>query len=70
MALTLDRTDRRLINHLQGDFPISHRPFAEVGERLGVPEEEIIERLRRLVETGALSRFGLILNAPQLGGDR
>lgn len=66
----LDDVDRLLLNNLQGGFPVTHRPFAEVAEKLGLREDDVIARLRRLVETGALSRFGTILNAPQLGGER
>jgi DNA-binding Lrp family transcriptional regulator len=66
----IDDTDRLLLNNLQGGFPVTHRPFAQVAEQFGLSEDEVLTRLRRLVDTGALSRFGTILNAPQLGGER
>jgi DNA-binding Lrp family transcriptional regulator len=66
----IDDTDRLLLNNLQGGFPVTHRPFAVVAASLGLTEDDVLARLRRLVETGALSRFGTILNAPQLGGQR
>ncbi len=69
-TVAIDDTDRLLLNNLQGGFPVSHRPFAEVAERLGLDEDDVIARIRRMVESGALSRFGTILNAPQLGGER
>ncbi|MDE3096033.1 MAG: AsnC family transcriptional regulator [Chloroflexota bacterium] len=69
-GVQIDDTDRLLLNNLQGDFPVTHRPYADVAGRLGLTEDEVLRRLRRLVETGALSRFGTILNAPQLGGER
>jgi len=68
--VSIDDTDRLLLNELQGGFPVTHRPFADVAARLALEEGDVIARLRRLVETGALSRFGTILNAPQLGGER
>ncbi len=70
MALKLDATDRRLINRLQRSFPLSSRPYREVGEELGIGEQELIERLRRLLDEGGLTRLGAILNAPQMGGER
>src|SRR3990170_5213470 len=70
MAVSLDRRDKLLLNHLQGGSPVSSRPFEEVGERLGMAEEEVLFRLRRMLKSGALSRFGPILSAPQLGGER
>lgn len=66
----LDRRDRILLNHAQGGFPVVSRPFAALGEAVGMSEEEVLFRLRRLVKSGALSRFGPILNARQLGGER
>jgi DNA-binding Lrp family transcriptional regulator len=66
----IDDTDRLLLNNLQGGFPVTHRPFRDVAGRLGLTEDIVLERLRRMVENGALSRFGTILNAPQIGGER
>jgi siroheme decarboxylase len=68
--VTIDDVDRLLLNNLQGGFPVTERPFAEVAERLGLDEDDVIRRIRRMVDEGALSRFGTILNAPQLGGER
>ncbi len=70
MTVALDRTDKLLINRLQKGFPVSPRPYREVGEALGIAEQEVIDRLRRLLDEGALTRLGAILNAPQLGGER
>ncbi|HXF50105.1 MAG TPA: AsnC family transcriptional regulator [Dehalococcoidia bacterium] len=70
MPVELDDVDRRLLNRYQGGMPVSHRPYAEMGQALGIPEDEVIARIRRLLEAGALSRVGPILNAPQLGGER
>src|SRR5437879_1592460 len=66
----LDATDRRLLNLLQDGLPVTSRPFAEVAASLALTEDDVLQRLRRLVDSGALSRFGAILNAPQLGGER
>ncbi len=66
----LDRRDKLLLNNVQGGFPVVSRPFAAVGEALGMSEEEVLFRLRHLVKTGALNRFGPILDARQMGGER
>ncbi len=68
--VSLDRTDKLLINRLQKGVPLSSRPYREVAEALGIEEREVIDRLRRLLDAGALTRLGAILNAPQLGGER
>lgn len=64
----LDALDRRLINVLQDGFAIAERPFAEVAERLGTDEAEVIARLGRLIDGGVLSRFGPLYNVAEMGG--
>jgi siroheme decarboxylase len=64
----MGETDRRLVNALQGGFPVCERPFAAVGEALGLPEAEVTARLRHLRETGVLSRFGPMFDAERMGG--
>jgi DNA-binding Lrp family transcriptional regulator len=64
----MDEVDRRLINELQGGFPIVERPFAEVGETFGLDEEEVITRIRRLLDERTLSRFGPMIDVDRLGG--
>ena len=68
MTLQLDALDRKIVNGLQGGFPICERPYAEAAERLGLEEAELIERIRSLVERGLLSRFAPLFNAEALGG--
>lgn len=64
----MDATDRVLINALHGGFPINERPFAEVADRLGLAEDEVIRRLEHLLEDGVLSRFGPMFDAERMGG--
>ncbi len=64
----LDDADRALINRLQDDLPLTGRPFAVIGDELGVPEAEVIARLNRLREEGILTRFGPFFDAAALGG--
>ena len=64
----MDDTDRRIVNALQGGFPIAERPFAEAAADLGIDESSLIDRLRRLLADGTLSRFGPLFDAERLGG--
>ena len=64
----LDATDRKIINALQGSFPVCERPFAEAAGSLGLEEGELTTRLSRLKEDGVLSRFGPMFNAEAMGG--
>jgi len=65
--LLLDEIDRRLLNDFQTGFPLVPRPYAEIASRLGVDESEVIARLGRLGETGAVSRVGPVVQPRRIG---
>jgi len=64
----MDVIDRLIINELQGGFPVCERPYAEVADRLGIGEDDLIGRLQKLLDAGLLSRFGPMYHAERLGG--
>ena len=65
---TPDEVERRLINAIQGEFPLSARPFAEVGAALGLSEDEVIARLQSLLDDRVLTRFGPMYQIERMGG--
>lgn len=64
----LDEVDRRIINGLQGGFPVCEHPYAVAARNLGLEEGELIARLQRLLDDKVLSRFGPLYNADRFGG--
>lgn len=64
----LDDIDRALVNALQDDLPLTHRPFALVAEKVGISEEELLERVKAMRESGVLTRFGPFFDAVKMGG--
>ena len=64
----LDATDRAVLNALQDGLPVTARPFAEAARQLDLPERELIERVARLREIGAITRFGPFYDAEAMGG--
>jgi siroheme decarboxylase len=64
----MDDLDRRIINTLQGGFPVSERPFLDAARTLDIEERDLIDRIENLLETGVLSRFGPMYHAERLGG--
>jgi DNA-binding Lrp family transcriptional regulator len=64
----MDKIDKQIINALQDGFPICDAPYRQVAERLGLTERELIDRLQVLLANGALTRFGPLYNAEQMGG--
>ncbi len=45
----MDNIDRKILNEIQSAFPIISRPYLELGKRLGLPEEEVLERVVGLI---------------------
>lgn len=64
----LDATDRAILNTLQEGFPLAPRPYDEVGAALGLTGADLIARLARLREIGAITRFGPFYDAAAMGG--
>ncbi|MEZ5777425.1 MAG: AsnC family transcriptional regulator [Paracoccaceae bacterium] len=64
----LDAIDRLILNQLQEGFPLSHRPFADAAQGLGITEADLIARLQKLREEGAITRFGPFFDAEAMGG--
>lgn len=64
----LDDIDRALVNALQDDLPLDHRPFAPLAEKLGITEQALLDRVKALRETGVLTRFGPFFDAAAMGG--
>ena len=49
-AIELDEFDKRLLNQMQGSFPIVERPYAAVARELGVEEDVVLTRVRELLD--------------------
>jgi siroheme decarboxylase len=67
-AADLTELDRRIINALQGDFPLVEEPYAAVAASLGLAEETLLARLSALLEERVLTRFGPLFQIERMGG--
>ncbi|WP_170457574.1 Lrp/AsnC family transcriptional regulator [Ruegeria arenilitoris] len=65
----LDDTDRRLLNRLQEDLPLTPRPYADVAAELGITEQDLLNRLARMKADRIITRFGPFFDAAAMGGD-
>lgn len=63
----IDSVDRQILNLIQEEFPLIEHPYAEIGERVGVSEEDALGRVRRLKEVGYIRRLGPVLERKKLG---
>ena len=63
----MEEIDLRLLSLVQEKFPLTPRPFRELGRLLGLEEKEVIERLNCLQKEGLVRRIGPILDLRRLG---
>jgi len=63
----LDALDRRLIVATQGGLPRAPRPYDAIGGELGIGGDEVIARLRRMLDTGVIRRIGAVPNHYAIG---
>ncbi len=64
----MDEIDKTIINELQNGFPVCESPYQSAAEQLGISENELIDRLQKLLDDGILSRFGPMYHAEVMGG--
>ncbi len=65
--MDLSPTDKRIINRLGGDLPVTRRPFEGLARDLGLDPEEVAAAVRRLAGAGILRRFGATLKHQNSG---
>jgi DNA-binding Lrp family transcriptional regulator len=62
-----DLLDRDLLAAIEDGLPIVARPYREVAEKVGIPEETLLARLQRLTASGIVARFGCVVRHRALG---
>jgi DNA-binding Lrp family transcriptional regulator len=62
-----DDIDRALIVATQGGLPLVSEPYRALGEGLGIPAEEVIQRLGRMLDNGLIRRIGVVPNHYAIG---
>jgi len=63
----LDNTDKKLLTLIQKEFPLEPQPYAALSARLGIEEDEVLQRLRRLKEQKILRQVSAIFDTKSLG---
>ncbi len=59
--------DVQIIKELQNGLPLAGRPYKIIGDRLKMSEEELLNRVRHLIENGIIRRFGAAVRHQDLG---
>jgi len=63
----MDDLDRKILGVIQSGFPLEPRPYAVMGEELGLTEAEVLARVRALKGSGVIRRIGANFQSGKLG---
>jgi siroheme decarboxylase len=66
-AVVLDDLDKRLLNLMQGSFPIAPRPYRHVASEAGMTEDEVMARVQRLLDDRIIRQVTPIFDTRALG---
>ena len=63
----LSDTEKKVIASIQGDIPITERPYLEIARNLDIPEDDLLGILKDLCDRGIIRRFGATLRHQKSG---
>lgn len=64
---SIDPVDRKILNYIQLNFPITSQPFLFIAETLSLTEQDVINRIRNLKKNGIIRRIGGNFGPDKLG---
>lgn len=65
--MSMDDKNKKILNQIQIDFPIDSRPYKILAQKLGLHEDELIERIRQMKEDLLIRRIGGNFSPDRLG---
>ncbi|MBO8136845.1 MAG: Lrp/AsnC family transcriptional regulator [Desulfotomaculum sp.] len=63
----LTNLEKNIIKELQAGLPLVSRPFAQLGAKFGLSEQQMLEKVKELKERGYLRRIGAALRHQRVG---
>ena len=66
-AIPLDEVDKRVMNLMQGRFPLERRPYARVAALAEVTEDEVLSRVQHLIDERIIRQVTPIFDTRALG---
>ena len=67
MAQQFTETERAILRIVQADLPDTLTPYADIARTVGCTEEEVLDLLSRLKQSGAIRRFGASIKHQKTG---
>lgn len=63
----MEKIDKAILHAMQDGILMLKEPFAEVAKKTGISQDEVIDRLKRLISEGVMRRFGVSVNQRKIG---
>jgi siroheme decarboxylase len=63
----MDEIDKKILNILQKEFPLTEQPFLFVAEKCCIPEDEVLKRIQKLKDEKIIRRIGAVFDGNELG---
>jgi DNA-binding Lrp family transcriptional regulator len=65
--MSMDEKDQQIVDLIQTALPVDVRPYARIGEAVGLPESEVIDRIKSLKERNIIRRVGALVEPRKVG---
>ncbi len=63
----MDKIDGRILRELQDNFPLSEKPYDIIAEKLQIPVNELLARIKHLLDEGVIRRMGASFDSNKFG---
>lgn len=63
----MDAIDRSILTLINDSLPLEEQPFKAVADKIGISEDEVLDRIRALKKRGFIRRIGAVINPRRLG---
>ena len=63
----MNKKEKRLLEELQFNFPITSRPYLEIAKRTGFSESSLLRKARTLKKRGIIRYIGPVFNLNKMG---
>lgn len=67
MSADIDSRDKDVIRALQDDFPLCEEPFKFLADKIGMSEDEFLERVKALAAQKKIRKMGAVLRHREAG---
>jgi DNA-binding Lrp family transcriptional regulator len=63
----IDETDKKLLQLLQDNFPLTKNPYQQLASKLNLTETQLLNRIKSLNQKGIITKIGATLNTAKVG---